>query len=300
MCGQGHVSPTHHDAVQCVSFCFPSGKPETWHDTGMGEPRQGVTPHPPLCASTAAVPKAQAKQRLNSHPMLRQARACAHFLGWLGYRTRLHIHAVGKGDVHILSVFCHRALALVRDGSNWGGGGLSPPPRCCDEASRYASKKTGHRLSHAGYQEAGSTPLPEKHSMQTIALSKKQFFFVFCWCTWVLIHCHSAPGYLFTVTVHQGSYSLSQCTRVVIHCHIAPGFLFTVTVGGAGRLTGVCGLEPAAWTRRPEQLQPQLHRQHPQPEQLLRRDGLHGSFFVDMPRQKHTADHTDNPPSFDP
>ena len=35
-------------------------------------------------------------------------------------------------------------------------------------------------------------------------------------------------------------------------------------------------------------------------EQLLQRDGLHGSFFVDMPREKHTADHADNPPSFNP
>ena len=33
-------------------------------------------PPPPPCASTAAVPKVQAKQRCNAHPMLRQAHAC--------------------------------------------------------------------------------------------------------------------------------------------------------------------------------------------------------------------------------
>ena len=61
----------------------------------------------------------------------------------------------------------------------------------------------------------------------------------------------------------------------------APGFLFTVTVTVSTQY-------------------PQLHPQHPQPEQLLRRDGLHGSFFFGMPRLKHTADHTEHPPSFNP
>ena len=36
-------------------------------------PRLGYTPPP--CASTAAVPKVQAKQRFNAHPALRQGRA---------------------------------------------------------------------------------------------------------------------------------------------------------------------------------------------------------------------------------
>ena len=34
------------------------------------------TPPPPPCTSTAAVPKNQAKQRFNAHPVLRQDRAC--------------------------------------------------------------------------------------------------------------------------------------------------------------------------------------------------------------------------------
>ena len=33
---------------------------------------------PPPCASTAAVPKVQAKQRFKAHPVFREARACAH------------------------------------------------------------------------------------------------------------------------------------------------------------------------------------------------------------------------------
>ena len=95
-------------------------------------------------------------------------------------------------------------------------------------------KKTGHGLSHAGCQEAGSTPLHLKHSMQT------SVFFA------------GATGFVFTVTVNVSTQY------------------------------------------------PQLHPQHPHPEQLLRRDRLHGSFFFGMPRLKHTADHTENPPSFDP
>ena len=42
-----------------------------------------------------------------------------------------------------------------------------------------------------GYQEAGNTPLHVKHSMQTIAYFKKQFFVLFV----------GAPGFLFTVTL---------------------------------------------------------------------------------------------------
>ena len=61
----------------------------------------------------------------------------------------------------------------------------------------------GHRLSHAGYQEASGTPFPKKHSMQTIALSKKYVFY--CWCTGVLFHCHRAPGFLSTVIVTVGT-----------------------------------------------------------------------------------------------
>ena len=77
-------------------------------------------------------------------------------------------------------------------------------------------KKPGHRLSHAGYQEAGNTPLPEKHPMQTIALSKKQFLLFFCWCTRVLIHCHSAAGFLFTVTVSLLSLSAPLSSSLTV------------------------------------------------------------------------------------
>ena len=53
------------------------------------------------------------------------------------------------------------------------------------------TKKHGYRMRYAGYQEACNTPLHVKHSMQTIAYFKKQFFVFF----------DGAPGFLFTVTL---------------------------------------------------------------------------------------------------
>ena len=109
----------------------------------------------------------------------------------------LEVRGIYKGFGFGLALFW---LGIcTRDGSNWGGGPSLPPP-CCDEASRYASqKKPGHRLSHAGYQEAAAHRF--QRSIQCKPLHSSRFKFVFCWCTRVLIHCHCAPGFLFTVTI---------------------------------------------------------------------------------------------------
>ena len=44
-------------------------------------------PAPPACASTAAVPKNQAKQRFNAHPVLRQDHACVWHTSWQTHMT---------------------------------------------------------------------------------------------------------------------------------------------------------------------------------------------------------------------
>ena len=76
----------------------------------------------------------------------------------------------------------------------------------------------------------------------------------------------SPPGFLFTVTVQQGSHSLSLSLSVPLSSSLTARAL---------------ALEASV-------------------EMLPKEDREHGSFFVDMPRQKHTADHTDIPLSFDP
>ena len=47
------------------------------HHTTTSPTTQVVGYTPPPCASMAAVPKVQAKQRFNAHPVLRQSHACA-------------------------------------------------------------------------------------------------------------------------------------------------------------------------------------------------------------------------------
>ena len=145
----------------------------------------------------------------------------------------------------------------------------------------------------------------------------------------------SPPGFFFTVTVQQGSYSLSLSLSVPLsssltvraleleaslemlpkedrglpesetcHQHIKLQTYSAVS----GRTRSLARPFPlsfrgflTAWhPQQQHQHPPKLHPERPQQEQLLRRDGLHGSFFVDMPRQKHAADHTDIPLSSDP
>ena len=96
------------------------------------------------------------------------------------------------------------ALATLRgsDGCNWGVG--CPPPPVVTRRHNTRHKKTGHRLSHAGYQEASRTTLPERHVCAAGHRQQQTVFF----CFWV-VH----QGF-FTVTVQQGSHSLSLSMSV--------------------------------------------------------------------------------------
>ena len=165
-------------------------------------------------------------------------------------------------DSHCLAVLSQTQDVSARDGSNWGGGCPSLPPPCCDEASRYASQKNPVTDSATqGTRRQAGQPFHRGIQCKPLHTATNRFF----------LFLGSPPGFLFTVTVQQGSHSLSLSLSVPLSSSLT-----------------VRALELEASV----EMLPK--------EQWLRRNGLHGSFFVDMPRQKHTADHTDIPLSFDP
>jgi len=76
-------STTVHDPSPCLKRHLPL----------LDGPSSPRTPPPP-CASTAAVPKTQAKQRFNAHPVLRQSRACARGRGGTLHHHPTPLHSL--------------------------------------------------------------------------------------------------------------------------------------------------------------------------------------------------------------
>ena len=87
-----------------------------------------------------------------------------------------------------------------------GGVGVPPsPPPCCDEASQYASQKTRSQIEPrrvpGGKQD---NPSREACVCSRVQATTNSFF----------LFLGSPPGFLFTVTVQQGSHSLSLSLSV--------------------------------------------------------------------------------------
>ena len=90
-------------------------------------------------------------------------------------------------------------LVPIKDGYNWGGG--CPPPPVVTRRHDSRHKKTRSQIEPRRVQGGRQHTPSTEASNANHCIVQETVYFVFCWCTRVLIHCHSAPGFLFTVTV---------------------------------------------------------------------------------------------------
>ena len=181
------------------------------------------------------------------------------------------------------------APSLPSDGCNWGGGCPSlPPPPVVTRRHNTRHKKTRSQIEPrrvpGGKQD---NPSREACVCSRVQATTNSFF----------LFLGSPPGFLFTVTVQQGSHSLSLSLSVPLSSSLTvralalakedrelpesetcPRLSTYSAVSGRTRSQGSYSLSLCSRVL--------IH--------------CHCHFFVDMPRQKHTADHTDIPLSFDP